>query len=119
MRRHAVALACLTAAMLIALVATADHTWKGIRINRADVSEWYCKHRGLGCGGPSSERIEAHWILREWGYALAFALLAGYGTIRLVGDVIVDRAAVRTARRETRPDSAPEATAPTSTTSRS
>ena len=91
MRRHAIALACLAAAILVAGVATADHRWKGVRSNRAQVSEWYCKHRGLGCGGPSSARIEAHWIVREWGYGILFALLAGYGTVRLVGDVVVDR----------------------------
>ena len=95
MRRHAVAVACLAAALVIAATATADHRWKDVRASRAEVPEWYCEHYGTGCGGSSSAGIEAHWNVREWGYAIAFAVLAGYGVVRLAGDVIVDRRRMR------------------------
>jgi hypothetical protein len=70
-------LALAAAAVLVALLAVADHTWKARRIGRAEVSEWYCLHRGTRCGGPSTKRIERRWNEREVGYEAAVAVLAG------------------------------------------
>jgi hypothetical protein len=83
-RRHVVALLCLLVAAAIAISATVDHHVKQVRGNRAERAKWYCDHRGTQCGGPSSERIEAHWNDREWVYGILFALFAGYGSVRLL-----------------------------------
>jgi hypothetical protein len=91
-RRHAVALACLLVALVIAVSATVDHHVKQARAYSAEKAEWYCGHVGTQCGGPSSGRIESRWNDREWVYAIVFSLFAGYGTVRLVFDVFADRA---------------------------
>jgi hypothetical protein len=97
LRRHVVALSCLAAAALLALVAFIDHRWKTARIDRIELAAWYCQRYGTACTGPSHDRVEAQWNEREWGYGIAFALLAGYGIVRLGGDLIVDRATRRRA----------------------
>jgi hypothetical protein len=72
------ALVCLAVAGLIGAAAVVDHSWKQRRIDRAEVAEWYCRHQGTRCGGPSSKRIEAHWNTRQIGYeAAVVALVAG------------------------------------------
>jgi hypothetical protein len=70
-------LALAAAAVLVAALGIVDHTWKAHRIGRAEVSEWYCLHRGTRCGGPSTKRIERRWNEREIGYEAAVAVLAG------------------------------------------
>lgn len=84
MRRHAVAFVCLLAALAIGVAATVDRHMKRARGNRADVAEWYCVHGGTRCGGQSSSRIESRWNDREWVYAVSFALVAGFGAVRLL-----------------------------------
>jgi hypothetical protein len=84
MRRQLISVVCLAAALLIGIVAIVDHRNKQARINRADVGEWYCRHDGTRCGGPSSERIEAHWNERQWGYEIAVSALGGFAIVRLV-----------------------------------
>jgi hypothetical protein len=72
----------LMAAVLLAGVAAADHTWKNRRSNRAQLLEWYCEHRGTHCGGPSSARIEHHWNERELVYEIGgVALLVVAATL--------------------------------------
>ena len=80
--RHKLSLVALAAAGIIGLVAIADHRNKQARINRAEVSEWFCKHRGQRCGGPSSRRIEDHWNERQLGYEAIVAVLAGFAVVR-------------------------------------
>lgn len=69
---------------LIAGVAELDHRHKGEVGNAAQVSEWYCVHRGERCGGPDSARIQHRWEQRERGYKAAFALVALAGVVLLV-----------------------------------
>jgi hypothetical protein len=63
-------LALAAAAILVAGLGIADHTWKGRRGNRAQLREWYCVHQGTRCGGPSSAAIERHWNERELAYEI-------------------------------------------------
>jgi hypothetical protein len=68
--------------VLLALIGAAgvvDHTLKARRMNRAELSEWYCEHRQTHCGGPSSSRLEDAWNRRERGYQLALGLVAAAG----------------------------------------
>jgi hypothetical protein len=60
-----------------------DHDWKKGRVERAEVMEWSCKHRGKRCGGPSSAGIEERWNERERGYVIAIFVLgtAGLGLL--------------------------------------
>ena len=47
--------------VLLALIGAAgvvDHTLKAHRMNRAELSEWYCEHKQTHCGGPSSSQLE-------------------------------------------------------------
>jgi hypothetical protein len=81
LRRHLLAVVCFAAAGLIGLAAVADHRNKNARSNRAQVSEWYCEHRGTRCGGPSSASIEAHWQSRQWAYEVAVVALGGFAIV--------------------------------------
>ena len=68
--------------VLLAVIGAAgvvDHTLKARRMNRAELSEWYCEHRQTRCGGPSSSRLEDAWNQRERGYQLALGLVAAAG----------------------------------------
>ncbi len=82
LRRHRLSIACYVLAGLIGVVAIADHQNKQQRANRAELAEWFCAHQGTRCGGPSSERIEAHWNVRQWGYEIAVTGLAGLAVVR-------------------------------------
>jgi hypothetical protein len=84
MRRHLLSIVCLSAALLIGVVAIVDHRNKQARIDRAEVGEWYCKHDGTHCGGPSSERMEARWNTRQWGYEIAVTALGAFALGRFV-----------------------------------
>ena len=84
MRRHLVAIVCFGVAGLIGLAAIADHRNKTARANRAQLGEWYCEHEGTHCGGPSSERIEAHWQQRQVGYEIAVIGLGGFAILLFV-----------------------------------
>jgi hypothetical protein len=67
---------------LLAAIGTAglvDHTLKGRRMDRAEVSEWYCGHEQRRCGGPSSKGIEDAWNQRERGYQIALGFVAAVG----------------------------------------
>jgi hypothetical protein len=78
-RRGLLGIACLAIAGLIGLAAIADHRNKNARSDSAELSEWYCQHEGTRCGGPSSERIEAHWNQRQLGYEIAVSVLGATG----------------------------------------
>jgi len=74
----------VAALAVIAVVAQLDHAHKRTAANAAQVSEWYCEHRGERCGGPDSTRIQHRWEEREVGYKAAFALVAATGVVLLV-----------------------------------
>ena len=84
LRRHLVSIICLAAASVIALAAVGDHRYKQRRINRAEVGEWYCRHLGTRCGGPSSDRIEARWNERQLGYEIAVSAIGGFAILLFV-----------------------------------
>jgi hypothetical protein len=65
--------------VLVGLGAIADHKWKNMRSNRAELAEWYCEHQGNQCGGASSEGIEARWNERERAYVIAISVLGSVG----------------------------------------
>jgi hypothetical protein len=69
----------LTLLAIIGVAGVVDHTIKIRRINRAQVSEWYCNHHGTRCGGPSSAGIEDAWNRRELGYQVALVVIAVTG----------------------------------------
>jgi hypothetical protein len=75
------ALVCLAAAVVVGGAAVLDHTWKQRRIERAEVAEWYCRHVGTRCGGPSSKRIEARWNTRQTGYEVAVVALVAVAAV--------------------------------------
>jgi hypothetical protein len=83
-RKQLVSIVCLAAAALIGLAAIVDHRHKAARINRAEVAEWYCGHRGTRCGGASSTKIEARWNQRQSGYEIAIVALGGFAVVRFV-----------------------------------
>ena len=72
------------AAVALAGIAIADHQWKRMRSNRAELAEWYCEHEGTRCGGASSAGIEARWNQRERGYLFAVSALGTAGVGLLV-----------------------------------
>jgi len=84
LRRHLLGLACLAAAGLFGLAAIADHHWKQVRQDRAEVAEWYCAHQRTHCGGESSSKIEARWNDREVGYKVVVSILGATGLALLV-----------------------------------
>ena len=68
--------------VLLAVIGAAgvvDHTLKAHRMNRAELSEWYCEHEQTRCGGPSSGRLEDAWNQRERGYQIALCVVAAAG----------------------------------------
>jgi hypothetical protein len=75
-------LALLAAATLVAGLGIADRTWKGRRVNHAELREWYCVHQGTRCGGPAPSAIERHWNHRELVYEIVVTgLLAAAATV--------------------------------------
>ena len=84
--------------MLLAVIGAAgvvDHTVKAHRMNRAELSEWYCEHKQTQCGGPSSSQLEDAWNRREQRYQIALGLVAAAGGLltivvhrRRVGEAI-------------------------------
>jgi hypothetical protein len=70
------------AAGIIGIAAIADHANKHARMDRAEVSEWYCRHRGVRCNGPSSRRIEDHWNQRQLVYEVLVAILVTGSVLR-------------------------------------
>ena len=85
LHRYWASLLCFALAAAIGLAAIADHRNKGSRLDKAEVLEWYCAHDGTHCGGPSSERIEAHWNERELGYVIAVSGLSGFAILLFAG----------------------------------
>ena len=90
--RH-LGVALLVAAVAVTVAGLIDHHVKTGRMDRAEVSEWYCGHDGTRCGGPSSVAIERRWNERERGYKIALGVLIGCG----VGCVVLS---YRGGRRE-------------------
>lgn len=78
-RQHLLSIVCLAAAALLAVAAVADHEWKGRRMDRAQVREWFCANEGTRCGGPSSVQMETNWERRQWAYEVAVVALGGLG----------------------------------------
>jgi hypothetical protein len=83
-RKQLLSVVCLAAAALIGVAAIVDHRHKAASINRAEVAEWYCQHRGTRCGGVSSAAIEDRWNRRQSGYEIAVIALGGFAVVRLV-----------------------------------
>jgi hypothetical protein len=81
-------LALVAVAALIGVAAVVDHSWKQRRINRAELSEWYCRHKGTRCGGPSSSAIERHWNERQAAYETAVVVLVGAATLLATARVV-------------------------------
>jgi hypothetical protein len=79
--------AAVTLALLAAIgtAGVVDHTLKQRRMNRAEVSEWYCGHEQTRCGGPSSDGIEDAWNQRERGYQIALGVVAAVGAAVAIG----------------------------------
>jgi hypothetical protein len=73
-----VALACALLALVVAVVAVADHRHKNAVTSRYDVNGWYCEYRGERCNLPQPGPIEDRWNQREVAYKGVFGLsLAG------------------------------------------
>jgi hypothetical protein len=53
-------------------------------MNRAELSEWYCVHKGTRCGGPSSARIEDRWQQRQVAYEVGVIGLGGFAIVLFV-----------------------------------
>jgi hypothetical protein len=83
LRRHAPSWLALAVAALIGVAAIADHHWKQSRMDRVEVSEWYCRHVGTRCGGASSARLERRWNERQRGYEIAVAAVGGLALVRI------------------------------------
>ena len=75
MLRHAAALAFLVLAGVILAVAVVDHHRKQAHINRVEVDNWYCEHRGERCETPDADIFEDRWERRERVYAGAIVVL--------------------------------------------
>jgi len=89
--RHRVSLLCIVLGGAIGLAAIADHSNKGSRMIKAEISEWYCLHEGTHCGGPSSKRIEAHWNSRQFAYEIAVSGLGGFAILLFAGRTVGTR----------------------------
>jgi len=74
----------LTLFVAVGIAGIVDHHLKTKRMNRAEVSEWFCKHEQARCGGPSSQRIEDAWNERERGYLIALGVIAVAGATFIV-----------------------------------
>ncbi len=81
----ALCLALTLAAIVVAIVAVADHRHSRAQSNRAQLAEWYCDHKGTRCGGPDSERMHSDWEKRELVYKVTEGLLAAAFTLGAVG----------------------------------
>src|SRR3954470_1373265 len=75
LRRHLLPLVCFALAGLIGVGAIVDHRVKQGRMNRAELSEWYCTHQNTRCGGSSSAGIERDWNERQVAYELVVIAL--------------------------------------------
>jgi len=91
LRRHRASLLCFVLAGAIGVAAIADHWNKQSRALKAELLEWYCAHEGTHCGGPSSERIEAHWNSRQFAYEIAVSGLGGFAILLFVGRTVGPR----------------------------
>ncbi len=70
------AVALLILAGGVAVGAVADHRHKNARMGPADVSSWYCQHRGQRCQEPQAAEIEEAWQHRELVYRVGFLALS-------------------------------------------
>jgi hypothetical protein len=73
----AIATACLLVTALVGVAAIVDHRVKQDRMDRAEVSAWFCAHDGSRCRGPSAQGIESSWNERELAYEGVIAVLSG------------------------------------------
>ena len=69
-------LALFILAVGVAASAEVDHRHKNARIGPANVTSWYCQHRGLRCQEPQAAEIEAAWQHREKVYKVSFWALS-------------------------------------------
>ena len=63
-------------AVLTGVAGVIDHRNVQEHLNRLERNEWFCEHKGLDCGGPSSRVAHARWERREVGYQVALLALA-------------------------------------------
>ncbi len=83
-RRQLPMVVALLLAAVVGAIAIGDHRDKQSRMDRAELSEWYCRHLGQRCGGPSSVAIENHWNERQIGYEVVVGLLVGAAVLSVV-----------------------------------
>ena len=62
-------------------LAIADHNRKNRTTAKAQIEEWYCRHRSIHCGGPSSHMLEDAWNRREFGYKIADVAFVSVGAL--------------------------------------
>ena len=84
LRRHLLSVVALVIAALIIPLGLIDHHRKQLRMNEAEVGEWYCAHLGTRCDGPSSASIEDHWNTREACYVALLVALTGFAALRII-----------------------------------
>ncbi len=84
LRRHLLSVVAFALAALIIPIGLIDHHHKQMRMNDAEVGEWYCAHLETRCNGPSSSSIEEHWNTREAGYVALFVALASFASLRVI-----------------------------------
>jgi hypothetical protein len=63
-------------AVLTGVTGVIDHRNVQVHLNRLERNEWFCEHKGLDCGGPSSRAAHAKWERREDAYKLALLALS-------------------------------------------
>jgi hypothetical protein len=74
-RRFLVPLLCVVIAVVVGVGGVIDHHLKQARLNRAELGEWYCVHRGVDCRASPEGHIERNWNRREVGYQLGLIAL--------------------------------------------
>jgi len=87
LRKRWLGLASLVLALVVGLAAVVDHHLKTTRIDRIELADWYCSHRGTRCGQPAWEPIERRWNERQLGYEIAVTLLVAFGAVILARSI--------------------------------
>jgi hypothetical protein len=90
LRRYRAPVVLLAIALLVGVVAIADHRWKQRRIERVEVEDWFCRHRGIDCTRASVRTMERHWNERQVVYEVVVASL-GIAGITLAARRALDR----------------------------
>jgi hypothetical protein len=84
LRLHLLSVVALAIAALIIPLGLIDHHHKQLRMNKAEVGEWYCAQLGTRCHGPSSASIEDHWNTREACYVALLVALTSFAALRVI-----------------------------------